>query len=267
MADRISGMIEKKGEEKFMADVTKEDGTVVQEEQVREIFGLIDGVVEKVDDHTVKLNLPTSDIALIPSFCDYPALIVHRSFDETGADLVAEPDRHRPLDARPASRSACAPSTSGAPTARLVGRRRRSGPVYLDGIEYIDYGTDPSARSPPSRRARSTPATRPPPSYVEIYDALGLTKSEAVTANTVCVRMNVKNPPFDNQAVRNAVQLAVDNATVLDLGYQGLGTVAENHHCRPDASRICRAAADRPRPGAGAGDAGRGRPAPTPSSS
>jgi peptide/nickel transport system substrate-binding protein len=33
--------------------------------------------------------------------------------------------------------------------------------------------------------------------------------------------------------VRNAVQLAVDNATVLDLGYQGLGKVAENHHVGP----------------------------------
>ena len=53
--------------------------------------GLIDGVVEKVDDHTVKLNLPASDIALIASFCDYPALIVHRSFDETGASLSQNP--------------------------------------------------------------------------------------------------------------------------------------------------------------------------------
>ena len=68
---------------------------------------------------------------------------------------------------------------------------------------------------------------------MEIYDALGLSKSEAVTANTLCVRMNVTQPPFDNQKVRNAVQLAVDNATVLDLGYQGLGRVAENHHVGP----------------------------------
>jgi peptide/nickel transport system substrate-binding protein len=45
--------------------------------------------------------------------------------------------------------------------------------------------------------------------------------------------MNVTQPPFDNKAVRNAVQLAVDNATVLDLGYQGLGKVAENHHVGP----------------------------------
>ena len=47
------------------------------------------------------------------------------------------------------------------------------------------------------------------------------------------MRMNVKQPPFDNQAVRNAVQLGVDNATVLDLGGQGLGTLGQNHHVGP----------------------------------
>jgi peptide/nickel transport system substrate-binding protein len=54
-----------------------------------------------------------------------------------------------------------------------------------------------------------------------------------VTANTLCMRMNVSQPPFDDQKVRNAVQLGVDNAVVLDLGYQGLGRKADNHHVGP----------------------------------
>lgn len=33
-----------------------------------------DGAVEKIDDYTVRLNLFTPDISLIPSFGDYPAL-------------------------------------------------------------------------------------------------------------------------------------------------------------------------------------------------
>ncbi len=91
----------------------------------------------------------------------------------------------------------------------------------------------PQRRSPPTSSGEINSAYETPPSYVEIFDALGLNKEESVTANTLCVRMNVTQPPFDNQAVRNAVQLAVDNATVLDLGYQGLGQVAENHHVGP----------------------------------
>ena len=50
--------------------------------------------------------------------------------------------------------------------------------------------------------------------------------------------MNVNNKPYDNQKVRNALQMAVDNATVLQLGYGGRGTVAENHHVVADPSRI-----------------------------
>jgi len=38
-----------------------------------------DGAIEVVDSHTVKLNLPSADITLIPGMADYPAAIVHKS--------------------------------------------------------------------------------------------------------------------------------------------------------------------------------------------
>jgi peptide/nickel transport system substrate-binding protein len=232
MAGRIASLIEKKGEETYMADVAKDDGTVVQEEAVREIFGLVDGAVERVDDYTVRLRPQVSDISIIPGFCDYPAMIVHRSFDETGASLASNPIGTGPWML-----------TELEVGVRAVIERRSDGaawwgdavhgPVYLDGIEYIDYGTDPSAEIAAYEAGEVHTSYETSPSYVEIFDALGLTRAEAVTANTICVRMNVNNPPFDNKNVRNAIQLSVDNATILDLGYQGLGTVAENHHVGP----------------------------------
>lgn len=232
MAGRVATIIEKKGEETFVGDVTKEDGSVVQEEQVREIFGAIDGAIERVDDYTVRLNLPASDITLIAGFADYPALIVHRSFDETGANLSQNPIGTGPWQLE----------------THEVGVRSRSvrrtddagwwgdavfGPVFLDAIEYIDYGTDPSAEIAAYEAGEINTSHETTASYVEIFDALGLEKSEAVTAATVTVRMNVTQPPYEDQRVRKAVQLAVDNATVLDLGYQGLGQPAENHHVGP----------------------------------
>jgi len=47
------------------------------------------------------------------------------------------------------------------------------------------------------------------------------------------VRFNQDSEPYDNQAVRLALQKAVNNAIVLELGYSDLGTVAENHHVCP----------------------------------
>ena len=58
-------------------------------------------------------------------------------------------------------------------------------------------------------------------------------KSEVVTAATIVCRTNINNPPYDDKRVRNALQLAVDNETVLQLGYAGAGTPAENHHVCP----------------------------------
>lgn len=229
MASRMTPLLEKKGEEKFMGDVTKADGTVVQEEQVRELFGPRDGAIEKVDDYTVRLNSANPDITIVPNFTDYPALIVHRGFK---GDLTAEPNGTGPWQL-----------VSNDVGVRAVYKRREGawwgdavpdmGPVLLDGIEFIDYGTDPSATIAAFEATEIHTSYETPPSYVEVFDALGLEKSEAVTANTLCVRMNVTQPPFDNQKVRNAVQLGVDNAVVLDLGYQGLGRKADNHHVGP----------------------------------
>jgi peptide/nickel transport system substrate-binding protein len=100
-------------------------------------------------------------------------------------------------------------------------------------VELIDYGTDPSATIAAFEAGEIHTNYETQPSYVEVFDALGLAKSESLTANTLCLRMNVTQPPFEDQRVRNGVQLAVDNATVLELGYQGLGQIAENHHVGP----------------------------------
>ena len=45
--------------------------------------------------------------------------------------------------------------------------------------------------------------------------------------------MNVAQEPYTDKRVRQALQAAVDNAIVLELGISGLGTVAENHHVSP----------------------------------
>jgi peptide/nickel transport system substrate-binding protein len=85
---------------------------------------------------------------------------------------------------------------------------------------------------------KCTPTSKPSADYVSILDGMDLVKSEVVTAATIVCRTNVNNKPYENQKVRQALQLAVDNSVVLQLGYGNAGTVAENHHVCADSSGI-----------------------------
>jgi peptide/nickel transport system substrate-binding protein len=69
--------------------------------------------------------------------------------------------------------------------------------------------------------------------FVEVMDTIGWEKSEAITAATLAVRFNQGAPEYSDVRVRRALQMAVDNAVVLELGYSNLGSPAENHHVCP----------------------------------
>lgn len=185
-----------------------------------------DGAIEKVDDMTVRLNLLESDISIIAGMADYPALIVHPSFDETGRDFVNNPIGTGPFEL-----------VSYSAANRAEFRRRESGwwggKALLDGVEFIDYGTDPAAMLSAFEAQEVHTNYETTADYVDILDGLGLQLSEVVTANTVCARMNVTNKPYDDERVRKAVTMSVDNNVVLQLGYGNAGTVGENHHVAP----------------------------------
>ncbi len=188
---------------------------------------LREGAVERVDDHTVKLKLAAADVTIIPGFSDYPALVVHRSFDETGADFVANPIGTGPFEL-----------VSYEVGNRVVYKRRENGQwwggeAYLDGIEFIDYGTDPSAEVNAFEAGEIHANYETTADFVQILDALDLVKSEVGTSTTLTVRMNVANKPYDDQKVRKAIQMAVDNNVCLQLGINNAGTKADNYHVAP----------------------------------
>ena len=186
-----------------------------------------DGAIVIVDDMTVQLNLSVPDIAVIPNLADYPALIVHRSFDATGGNLAANPIGTGPFELE---------SHAVASKARVVRRTNGSwwgGEAYLDAIEFIDFGNDPAVEVNAWGSDLLDLNQQSGENFLETLDALGLTRYEIATANTVVARMNVGQEPYTDKRVRQAIQAAVDNAKILELGISGLGTVAENHHVSP----------------------------------
>ena len=183
------------------------------------------GGIVKVDSHTVKLMLPEPDITIIPGMSDYPALIVHRDFDKKGGDLKTFPVGTGPFELE---------SLEVGIKAKV---KRHSGwwggEAFLDGIEWTDYGTDPAAEVAAYEAEEVHVNYQTTADFVDIMDGLDLVKHEAITAATIVARMNVNNKPYDDQRVRQAMLLAVDNNTVLQLGYGDLGSPAENHHVCP----------------------------------
>ena len=186
-----------------------------------------EGAITKVDDYTVKLSLSGSDISIIPGLTDYPALVVHRNFDADGRDPIAKPIGTGAFEL-----------VSYEVGGRAVVKRREhgkwwGGEALLDGVEFIDYGTNFSAMVSAFESEEIDVNKETPSNSVDLLDKMGLVKSEIATATTVVARTNVTNKPYDDKRVRNALQMAVDNSVVLQLGFDNRGTIGENHHVSP----------------------------------
>ena len=188
-----------------------------------------EGGITVVDPHTVKLVLGRPDITIVPGMADYPAAIVHSSYD--GGDPAANPVGTGPY----------LPDTNEVGVTQVLVRNADHtwwgtdvyGGPYLDQIEYIDLGTDPSSFLAAADSEEIDATHRTDTDFVEIFDGIGWTRTEATTANTITVRFNQDSEPYNDIKVRKAIQMAVDNAVVLELGYANLGTLGENHHVCP----------------------------------
>ena len=183
------------------------------------------GAITKVDDRTVKLKMANSDITIIPGLVDYPAAVVHRSFDPS-ADLLPQINNGTgPFEV-----------LEWQPGVRAVAEKRDTwwgGEVHLDRVEWIDYGTDPTAMISALESEEVDCNHQTLPDTVPQLDALDLERSEVTTASTIVARFNVTNKPYDDVRVRRAAQLACDNRITLALGYDNRGSKAENHHVGP----------------------------------
>ena len=192
----------------------------------------IDGAIEVVDTHTVRLNLPASDISLIPGMADYPAAIIH---PDTSRDSIDNPIGTGPY---------LPESLEVGVKAVLVRNENHEwwnagNGAFLDRVEYIDYGTDPSAFVAAAEADEIDMTYSIEGEFIDIFDTLdGWVNNEIVTAATIVIRPNQLAEvdgmkPYADKRVRQAITMAVDNAVLLELGYAGRGIPAENHHVGP----------------------------------
>jgi peptide/nickel transport system substrate-binding protein len=186
-----------------------------------------DNAVEVVDAHTIRFNLANADLALPESMGDYPALIAHPDSIKEGSTWDQNPIGTGPF------------KLTGFKVGEYARYERADNPwwggeVYLDGIQYIDHGDDPSAQLAALASGQVHANYRTGVEQVTATKAIPtLNLLDVVTAQTGVARMKVTEAPFDNPKVRQAIQACVDHTQLLEVAYQSLGSPGEDHHVAP----------------------------------
>ena len=193
------------------------------------------GAIEVVDSHTVKLNLPASDITLIAGMADYPAAIVHSSFN--AEDPLANPvgtGPYLPESLEVGVKSVLVKN----PDHTWWGTEAYGGP-FIDRLEYIDYGTDPSAWIAAAEAEEVDAFYEMTGEFIDIMGTLdGWVENTIASASTIVIRPNQLaevdgKKIYADKRVRQAIVMAVDNNVLLELGYGNRGIVAKNQHVGP----------------------------------
>jgi peptide/nickel transport system substrate-binding protein len=189
---------------------------------------MIPGAIEKIDDHTVRLNLRVPDIAIPQSLGDYPTLIAHRHFLDEGGNFMDNPIGTGPFE------------LVDLKIGERAEYRRRSTPYWggdvpLDGVVIIDHGDDPNAWLNALFSGQVDLLYRLNLEHVPIVRQRqeDLVLYETITGQTGVIRMKIDQPPFGNKNLRRAISACVDHEQLLQIGYQDLGIIAENHHVSP----------------------------------
>ena len=194
-----------------------------------------EGAITVVDSHTVLLKANVPDITLVPGMADYPAAIVHSSFDANN------------MLANPIGTGFMLPESHEVGVKGVLVRNEgfdwwgyeagKGG--YIDRIEFIDYGTDPAAFLAAYESEEIDMNWESVGEFIDVFDAIGLTRSEIPSGFTIVIRPNqlaeddAGNKIYGDKRVRQALAMAVDNAVCLELGMAGYGIEADNSHVGP----------------------------------
>ena len=202
--------------------MTRDSGT--KDDKGNPIKEMIPGAAERVDDHTVRLNLPKASLSMPENLYNYPTTIVHRDFEKEGKNLSKNPVGTGPYE------------LAEFRVGELAVLKKRPGKNWngeplLDEIRIIDLGQDAGAYL-------SAIASGQIDSMYELkldtVDAAkqvpGISLQQIATHKTGVIRMHQAHKPFDDKRVRRAVQLCCNANRNLKIAHQGLGIVGEHHH-------------------------------------
>ena len=181
--------------------------------------------IEKVDDHTVRLNLKTAQVAVPEHLFHYPFAMLD---PEEGGKFGPGSNGTGPY-----------PLVEQSVGERAVLRKRDGwwgGESFIDELQYVDLGDDPSATMG-ALASQQVHGNYAPDADITQFDVLKtlphLTIHEALTAQTAVARIQVDRPEFQDPRVRKAFRLAVDTPRCLEIAHRNIGAPGEHHHVCP----------------------------------
>jgi peptide/nickel transport system substrate-binding protein len=185
---------------------------------------MIPNAVQKIDNHTVRLNLKSPVLSIPENLYNYPTAIVHRNFEKEGGDLSKNPVGTGPYTLS---------EFRVGELARLTKRKEPywGGEVFLDEIRFVDLGEDAGAYLAAIASNQVDGIYNLDLTTLEAAKNIpGIKIVEIPSTQTGVIRMKVTEKPFDDIRVRRAVQKTCNAQRQLDIAHRGLGIVAEHHH-------------------------------------
>ncbi|MEM7516577.1 MAG: ABC transporter substrate-binding protein [Planctomycetota bacterium] len=143
----------------------------------------IEGAIEIIDSHTVRLNLPVPDVTVLVGMADYPAAIIPSDFNADDISNTKGTGPYKLVDHVVGVQA----RLERKPDHLWWGTEVYGGP-YLDAIEYIDYGTDPAAWLAAIEAEEVDVLYESVGEFISVFDTLNLERAEVVTGATIVSR-------------------------------------------------------------------------------
>jgi len=182
-----------------------------------------DKAIEKVDDHTIRLNGQSAQLAIPENLFHYPAVVLHPKDNGvfgvgaigTGAFTLTEFE-----------------------LGKKAVLKRRDGywgkKAALDEVQFIDNGDDPAAAIAALSSGQVDGMMEASTSqYAALQKIPNVVIHQVTTAQTAVARMQEDKDVFKDPRIRKAMRLAIDCRKVLQIAHLGLGAPAEHHHVAP----------------------------------
>lgn len=194
------------------------------------------GGVEKVDQHTVRLNLENPQIVVPEHLYHYPAQILHKSYeppDIEGGQSIAEvtvgTGPYLLEEYRVGSRARVVRN----PDYWREAPDGQSFP-YIDEIVWTDLGTEAAPAFAALESGQVDSVYNP---GIEGFQALGdkpgIELQRVQTAQTPLIRMRIDKEPFTDKDVRNAFKILVDRSEIANTAYFGAVDLGHDAHFAP----------------------------------